>query len=299
VAPDNAQIARLLDEVADLLEAQAANPFRARAYRRAAAVVRSIEEPIAERFAAGGLAGLREVAGVGERLARTIAEAVERGGLALLDRLRGETDAEALLATVPGLDARLARRIHERLGVESLEELEMTAHDGRLATVRGMGPRRIRTVADHLAVRLARWRRTAPAPTAPPPPSVAELLDVDREYREQAAAGTLERIAPRRFNPQGSAWLPILHTERGPRHYTALFSNTARAHELGTTGDWVVIYLDDGDGERQATVVTEPRGALAGKRVVRGRERECALHHGVAPRRGRLPAPRPIAKTGS
>jgi len=78
------------------------------------------------------------------------------------------------------------------------------------------------------------------------------------------------------MNPEKEAWLPILHTQRGDRHYTALFSNTARAHRLGQTRDWVVIFQDDGGDERQATVVTETTGPLAGRRVVRGRERECA-----------------------
>ena len=45
--------------------------------------------------------------------------------------------------------------------------------------------------------------------------------------------GTLTTIAPRRFNPEGKSWLPVMHTRRGAWHFTALFSNTARAHELG------------------------------------------------------------------
>lgn len=105
---------------------------------------------------------------------------------------------------------------------------------------------------------------------------VAELLDVDREYRARAAAGTLPRIAPRRFNPAREAWLPVLHTGRGGRQYTALYSNTARAHELGATGDWVVVYRDDHDGRGLWTVVTVRRGPLAGRRVVRGREEACS-----------------------
>jgi hypothetical protein len=108
-------------------------------------------------------------------------------------------------------------------------------------------------------------------------PSVEELLDVDREYRERAAAGTLHRIAPRRMNPRHEAWLPILHTTRGPRHYTALFSNTPNAHQQGQTHDWVVLYFDRGGsgGEHQCTVITARFGALAGHRIVRGREDEC------------------------
>ena len=116
-----------------------------------------------------------------------------------------------------------------------------------------------------------------------------ELLDVDREYLSRAEAGRLPRIAPRRFNPLREAWLPILHTERGPRHYTALFSNTARAHALGRTRDWVVIYADGVLGERQWTVVTDRSGELRGRRVVRGRERECVPRAAAARERVREP----------
>jgi hypothetical protein len=75
--------------------------------------------------------------------------------------------------------------------------------------------------------------------------------------------------------------LPVLHTTRGDWHFTALYSNTARAHELGRVRDWVVIYFyDDQHAEKQHTVVTQPRGALAGRRVVRGREADCRTYYG-------------------
>lgn len=132
----------------------------------------------------------------------------------------------------------------------------------------GHGPGRERSASAPTAIRRAR-----------PGPSVAELLDVDREYREGAAAGALPRVAPRRFNPTGEAWLPILHTERGRRHYTALFSNTERAHHLGRTHDWVIIACDGGADARQYTVITAERGRLTGRRIVRGHERQCAAHY--------------------
>jgi putative hydrolase len=112
---------------------------------------------------------------------------------------------------------------------------------------------------------------------------VEDLLDVDREYRRKARAGELRTIAPLRFNPNREAWLPVLHTTRGARHFTALYSNTARAHRLGRSKDWVVIYNDGRVGEGQGTVVTEFSGPLQGRRVVRGREGECLQHYDVQP----------------
>jgi hypothetical protein len=111
-------------------------------------------------------------------------------------------------------------------------------------------------------------------------PDVGLLLDIDREYREKAASGVLRRIAPRSYNPDHKPWLPVLHTRFGPWRFTALYSNTSRAHELHRTHDWVVIHLDDeARDDNHWTVVTEYRGALEGRRVVRGREPECALHY--------------------
>ena len=95
-----------------------------------------------------------------------------------------------------------------------------------------------------------------------------------------AYAGALPTIAPKRFNPDGKAWLPILHTSRGSWHFTALYSNTALAHELYKTHDWVVIYAyNDHHAEQQCTVVTETRRHLYGRRVVRGRESQCAAYY--------------------
>jgi len=275
----NDAVASRLDEVALLLEEQRANPFRVAAYRRAAGTVRGLRRPLRALLAEGGLEALEALPTIGERLARSIHTLVTTGRLPLLEHLRGDADPEAVLMTLPGIGPRLADRlVHER-GIGSLEELEAAAHDGRLDAIPGLGPKRIAGIRDVLQARLGRVRPASLAPADEP--SVAEILDVDREYRAAAARGELQTIAPRRFNPTGEAWLPILHTRRGDREYTALFSNTARAHRLGRTGDWVVVYHDGRGGERQATVVTATRGALQGRRVVRGREPACAAHYGV------------------
>ena len=90
----------------------------------------------------------------------------------------------------------------------------------------------------------------------------------------------MSTFAPKRFNPSGEGWLPILHATRQGWHFTALYSNTARAHQLDREKDWVVIsFYDDKHHEGQHTVVTETRGAATGRRVVRGREKECSDYY--------------------
>jgi hypothetical protein len=268
----NLEVAGRLEEAARLLRDQGADRFRVGAYLRAAATLRSMQEPVDDVFRARGLDGLKQLPHIGESIARAIRELLTHGRLPMLDRLRGEADPVTLLASVPGIGDVLADRLHDELGLETLADLEAAAHDGRLETVAGFGAKRLAGIRDSLAHRLGRVRLPARARAAP---SVTELLDVDREYREKVARGQLQTIAPRRFNPSGESWLPILHTRRGSRRYTALFSNTARAHGAGKTRDWVVLYSDDGDGEHRFTVITAGYGPLRGHRVVAGREAEC------------------------
>jgi len=277
-ATENDGIATRLEEAAQLLREQGANIFRVRAYERAAATVRSLGKPVSELISSGGIAALSELPGLGEHLSRSIYQLATSGRLPILDRLRGDVDPIEVIASVPGIGEITARRIHDTLDVNTLEDLETAAHDGRLAHAMGFGAKRLAGIRDALAGRLGRVRGAA-SESHQDSPSVAEILDVDAQYRREAQQGKLKLIAPRRFNPEGKAWLPVLHTQRGDRHYTALFSNTARAHELHRTDDWVVLYLDGSSRERQCTVITATRGPLAGKRIVRGREDECLAYY--------------------
>jgi hypothetical protein len=274
----NQDIAEKLLELADLLEQQDANPFRVNAYRRAARTAAGHGESLAEICRRGGVEGLEDLPAIGHSIALAIDEMLRSGRWIQLERLRGALDPEQVFRSIPGVGPRTARRIHDQLHVDTLEALEIAAHDGRLEQVPGVGPRRARMITAALGQMLQ--RRPGRRDRVVAEPTVGALLDVDREYREKAAAGALRKIAPRRFNPKREMWLPILHAQRDEWHFTALFSNTARAHELGRTGDWVVLYFHSDDGpEGQRTVVSETFGPLKGRRVVRGRETECAGHY--------------------
>ena len=218
MSTSNQLIGDRLDEAADLLEQQGANPFRVRAYREAARTVGRLAEALGEIYERGGVEGLEALPGIGPRIAAAIAELLRTGRWSQLD-------AEQLFQTIPGVGPTLAPRLHEILRVDTLEALELAAHDGRLPAVPGISCRRAAALRASLAQMLGRARGRPREPMEEPP--VEMLLDVDREYRDAAAARRLPRIAPRRFNPTGEPWLPILHAERDHWHFTALFSNTS------------------------------------------------------------------------
>ena len=277
IAIPNREVADVLDRVADLLEAQNASTYRVRAYRRGAETCRTFDRPLSE------IEKLEDLPNIGKSLASAVTEYLHNGRLLLLERLEGQVSPEALFATIPSVGEELAHRIHESLHIETLEELELAAHDGRLDMVPGFGERRVHAVRDSLDVLLrrssrarARRLRAREQGEEEAPPSAATILEVDAEYRAESKANRLRLIAPRRFNPDGKAWLPIYHVERQGWSFTALFSNSARAHKLDKTRDWVVIFFERDGHEDQCTVVTEHQGEQTGMRVVRGRENEGA-----------------------
>lgn len=250
VGPTNEEIADVLDRIASLLEARGANPYRVNAYRRAARVVEGSDHFIAE------IAGLKEgetledLPDIGKSIAGSIREYAHTARLGLLERLEGQTSPEDLFTIVPGVGEELAKRIHSELHIETLEDMELAAHDGRLRKVKGMGERRIKAIQGSLETMLSRSSKRRARRLrlleqkhtegiGVDSPSIQAILDVDEEYREKASLGRLKTISPRRFNPEGKAWLPVLHKEHEGWHFTALFSNTARAHDLGKTRDWV------------------------------------------------------------
>jgi len=172
----------------------------------------------------------------------------------------------AALKGIPGVGERLAGLIEEYVksgDVELLSSLRKEVSPEALEKVRA-----------------AKKEHSPPGPKAPLIP-VSLIIEVDEEYREKAAARKLKLIAPKLLNPEKKSWLPILAALRKGWKFTVMFSNTATAHKLGKTGDWVVVYYESGKGENQCTVVTEGRGPLKGKRVIRGREAECKKYYGL------------------
>ena len=276
----NKEIATKLREIATLLDEQKANPFRVNAYLNAAKTIEKMAEPAEDLLRREGFSTLLEIPGIGEGIARSINEFVMTGRMSRLESLQTGHDPVALFEQLPGIGPRSAHRIIETLHIDTLEALELAAHNGRLKKVPGFSTKKIALVQTWLNHILG-YRRPRPEPQqhiAEPP--VELLLKIDSQYRKKAEAGELPTIAPKRFNPGGEAWLPIMHATRQGWHFTALYSNTARAHQLDRVNDWVVIsYYDDRHHEGQHTVVTETRGAATGRRVVRGREKECSNYY--------------------
>jgi DNA polymerase (family X) len=135
----NAEIAAALRELGILYELDGGDRFRVLAYREAARTVASSPVSV-EQLAEEGR--LTELAGVGKTLAEKIETLIETGSIPSADKLKTKFPATLVEVTrVPGLGAKTARRIYDEIGVENLQELKEAAEQGRIAVIRGLGPK--------------------------------------------------------------------------------------------------------------------------------------------------------------
>src|SRR5436189_5312467 len=137
----NPDIARLFDEVADLLEIQDANPFRVRAYRNAARTIRDFPEPITDLVRAG-TKDLTDIAGIGDDLAEKITAIVTTGELPLQKELARKLPAGLLdLLRIPGLGPKRVKLLYKKLKVKSAADLAAALDKGRIQKLKGFGPK--------------------------------------------------------------------------------------------------------------------------------------------------------------
>ncbi len=134
----NQEIARTFNDIADLLEIKGENPFKVRAYERAAEAVGALAQDL-EQIRAGEK-GLRSLSGVGESIAGKIEELLDTGGCAYHAELLKEIPATVFdMLRIPGIGPKTVKVLTEREGISSLEELEAAAEAGRLRSLPGMG----------------------------------------------------------------------------------------------------------------------------------------------------------------
>lgn len=147
----NAAIAAVFEHVADLLEYQGENVFRVRAYRAAARTITGLVESLASVRAAPDRR-LTDLEGIGADLAKKIGELLDTGRLVFLEELEGQVPAVAFeLMRVPGLGPKKAKALVGELGLGSLDDLEAACRDGRVAGLKGFGPKTQAAILENIA----------------------------------------------------------------------------------------------------------------------------------------------------
>lgn len=148
----NAEVARVLRQIADMIEFKNENPFKLRSYQMAAETIGSMGTPIAEIAGRGGAGELQKIPGIGKTISAQILEIVQTGKSSYFEELTVDVPATVLdLRRVSGVGLKTAQLLYRDLGVKSLEELKTLVEGGGLASVPGLGEKTIARITNSLA----------------------------------------------------------------------------------------------------------------------------------------------------
>ncbi|MEM9368694.1 MAG: DNA polymerase/3'-5' exonuclease PolX [Planctomycetota bacterium] len=156
---DNASIASVFEEMAELLEFRGENPFRIRAYQNGARAIRDLDESVAD-ILSNPARDLSSVPGIGKTLVEKTQTLLELGNLPQLEQLRQSVPEVVIaMARIPGLGAKKAAKLHEELALDSLDDLAAACREGRVAVLKGFGKKTEATILDGLAIAKAAAER--------------------------------------------------------------------------------------------------------------------------------------------
>jgi DNA polymerase (family 10) len=188
----NTEIASLFTEIADFLEIKGENPFRVRAYRRAAQAMDGLSEDVAAVAARGGL---QEIPGIGRDLAGKIQEYLERGAVEYLEDLRKEIPPGVVeMMGIHGVGPKTAKLLYERAGVTSVDRLEELVRAHALVGIPGIQAKTQENILKGIAVWKSGRERMPLGAALPLAEAIRAALEALEETDQISLAGSLRRM---------------------------------------------------------------------------------------------------------
>ncbi len=225
----NLEIAKLFNEIADLLEIKDENVFKIRAYRRAAMNLESLTEEI-EAVAARG--GLLEIAGIGKDLATKIQESLDTGRLEYLEGLRKEIPRGVVeLMAIPGVGPKTAKLLFEKLHVDSVEKLEALGQEGKLLDLPGIKQKTVENILKGIQVVKKGRERMGLGRALPLAREIVQLLEKLPQVKKISMAGSLRRMR------ETAKDLDLLIASTKPAKVMEVFTSLPQVAEVLLQGD--------------------------------------------------------------
>ncbi len=225
----NIEIAHLFNEIADFLEVKDENPFRIRAYRRAAQAVEGLSEDVAAIAERGALL---DVPGIGKDLAAKIQEYLAGGKVEYLEDLRKEIPVGVIeMMGIHGVGPKTAKHLYEQVGVDSVEKLEELAKTHRLAGLPGIKAKTEENILKGIAVWRSGRERMPLGTALTLAEAILETLRKVREVDQIEAAGSLRRMR------ETVKDIDILVTSKTPARVMDVFVGLPNVAEVSAHGE--------------------------------------------------------------
>ncbi len=217
--------------IAEILSIQGENPFRIRAYERAAQTIESYPQEVSEVYAQGGLKALNSVPGVGQELAVKIQELVQTGRLSYLSRLKKQVPAGVLeILQVEGMGPKRTLYVWKTLGVRSVKQLEKVIKGGKLKGVPGFKEKMSANVARGIQFRAKGGGRKPIWAVWPTAQAMVDALSLSNLCEQVEVAGSLRRMK----DTIGD--IDLVASSRRPRQVMKVFAQLPQIARLTASG---------------------------------------------------------------
>jgi DNA polymerase (family 10) len=191
---ENAEFAKVFWEIAELLEVKGENPFKIRAYQKAAQNIEALSENLEEIYKKGGRDALEEIPGIGAHIAEKIEELIKTGKQKLHQRLLKEFPKGFIeLMKTPGLGPKTAMLLYEKLKIDSREKLEKAAKAGKLRGLPGMGAKKEENILKGIELKKKVSGRHLLNDAWKHADTIVSALKKLKEIKEIVPAGSLRR----------------------------------------------------------------------------------------------------------
>jgi DNA polymerase (family 10) len=189
----NKAIADILRQIGEYL-AMRQEPFKPRAFEKAAEAVGTLEEEISKIYASGGIKALKEIPGVGQSIAEIIEELVTTGRSKVYEELKKAMPVRLdELARVEGLGPKSIQTLYQKLGVRNLKELEAAAKKGKIAALEGFGKKSEEKILKGIGFAAAAGERVVLADVMPRIAAMKEYLEHVAGVKKVTVAGSARR----------------------------------------------------------------------------------------------------------
>ncbi len=189
---ENIEVSRIFNDIADILEIKEENSFRIRSYRKAAQIIEDLSENLKD---IAKVKALQNIPGIGQSLSEKIEEIIKTGDCKFHKQLIKESPAKLVeLMRIPGLGAKMAKQLNEKLGIATIEELEKKCEEGRLRDLEGMGIKTEEKILKGIKQYRQRCGRYKLSEALPYAQTIVNILKDIKEVGEVNVAGSLRRM---------------------------------------------------------------------------------------------------------
>ena len=228
---DNTKVARIFREMADLLAIKGENPFRIRAYERAADIIETLSGNVGELYREGKL---NKIPGIGKGILEKIETIIKTGTLPAYEELKSALPPGLIeLLSVPDVGPRTARLLYEKIGIKNIQELEEAAQKGKLRDLPGLGAKKEENILRGIKLYKMRTSRILLGKALP---IVDEVL---AELKEKASS-FIQEISPAGSLRRGKETIgdiDILATSSDPLSLMDIFSHLSFVDEVLAKGE--------------------------------------------------------------